>query len=241
LTGAKQDPAPRPRAGEPIAILGGTFDPVHYGHLRFAQDVRRALALPEIRLVPSAIPPHRAPAHASAADRVAMLDLAVRDVPGLVVDTREIDRGGRSYTVDTLEALRAEAGSRPLILLVGADAFRGLPSWHRFREIFDLAHLVVVPRPGLALEDGLPPALGAEWHARRITTPEGLRAAPAGSIYVQPVAPHPISSTQIRNAMANGDAKSVAALVPPRVLAYIESHRLYSHPTGTDTRRTHAS
>jgi nicotinate-nucleotide adenylyltransferase len=240
LTTSAQHAVPR-HAPEPIALLGGTFDPMHYGHLRLADDVRRALDVSTVRLVPAARPPHRAPTQASAADRLAMLDLAVRDVPGLVVDTREIDRGGRSYTVDTLEALRATVGARPLILLLGADAFRGLPTWHRFRELFDLAHLVVVPRPGLALDDSLPPELLVEWRARHIASPEALRAAPAGSIYVQPVAPNPISSTQIRNAVANGDAKSIAALLPPPVLAYIESHRLYLHPPGTDTRRTHAS
>jgi nicotinate-nucleotide adenylyltransferase len=239
LTDAGQD-SPR-RAREPIALLGGTFDPVHYGHLRLADDVRNALGFREVRHVPSATPPHRAPAPASGDDRVAMLDLAVRDIPGLVVDTREIARGGRSYTVDTLERLRAEVGGRPLALLLGADAFRGLPSWHRFRELFDLAHLIVVPRPGLVLEDALPPELAAQWRARRATSPEALRAAPAGSIYVQPVTPNPISSTQIRNAVTSGEAKSIAALVPPQVLAYIESHRLYSQPTGTDTHRTHAS
>ena len=124
-----------PAAGdEPIALLGGTFDPVHYGHLRFADAVRRELGLHDVRLVPSALPPHREPAHARAADRLAMLDLAVREFPGLVVDAREIVRGGRSYTVDTLEALRREHPATPLVLLVGADAFRGLPAWHRWRD-----------------------------------------------------------------------------------------------------------
>jgi nicotinate-nucleotide adenylyltransferase len=240
LTTVAQNGAPA-QANSPIALLGGTFDPVHYGHLRLADDVRRALDLHEVRLVPSATPPHRAPTQASAADRIAMLDLAVRGFPGLVVDTREVARGGRSYTVDTLAALRAEVETRPLVLLVGADAFRGLPAWHRFRELFDLAHLVVVPRPGITLADNLPPELVPEWEARHVTSHEALRAAPAGSIYVQPVTPNPVSSTQIRNAVTNGDAKSIAALVPPQVLAYIESHRLYSQPTGTDTHRTHAS
>ena len=217
----------------PIALLGGTFDPVHYGHLRFADDVRKALALPEVRLVPAADPPHRAPAHASARDRVAMLELAVREFPGLVVDTREIARGGTSYSVDTLAALRAELPRSPLLLLIGADQFHSLTSWHRWRTILDLAHLVVVPRPGIAIDAGIPDALAREWQARRIDDPQGLRSRAAGSIYLQPIAPQPISSTAIRSALARGGAKSVeiAGLLPSAVLAYIESNGLYTHPT----------
>ena len=133
----------------PLAILGGTFDPVHYGHLRAADEVRKALDLPAVRLVPAALPPHREAPLTAARDRVAMLDLAVREFPGLVVDTREIARGGKSYTVDTLRELRSEQPGMPLLLVVGADAFQGLSTWHEWRSIFDLAHVVVVPRPGI--------------------------------------------------------------------------------------------
>ncbi|HEY5861734.1 MAG TPA: nicotinate-nicotinamide nucleotide adenylyltransferase, partial [Casimicrobiaceae bacterium] len=124
---------------QPLARLGGTFDPVHNGHVGFAEDVRRALALSEVRLVPAGDPPHRGGPSASGRDRVAMLRLAVASHPGLVVDPREVARAGKSYTVLTLEELRQEAPSRPLLLLVGADAFLGLPTWHRWREIFPLA------------------------------------------------------------------------------------------------------
>lgn len=213
----------------PLALLGGTFDPVHYGHLRLADDVRRALHLPEVRLVPAGDPPHRRPPHAAAHDRVAMLDLAVRGFPGLVVDTREIDRRGKSYTVDTLAGLRREMPDRPLLLLVGADAFRGLPTWHRWRELFELAHLVVVPRPGVAIDADLPAALAAQWHGRRRDDAATLRSAPAGTIFVQPVTPQAISSTEVRAALARGGARSVeiAGLLPPAVLTYIESNGLY--------------
>lgn len=216
----------------PLAILGGTFDPVHYGHLRLAQDVRQALDLHEVRLVPAADPPHRGKPRASTHDRIAMLDLAVRDFPGIIVDAREVRRAGKSYTVDTLSELRAEKPRTPLLLLVGADAFRGLPSWHRWLTLFDLAHLVVVPRPGVALDAGLPPSLEAQWRSRRIDDARGLRSRIAGAIYVQAVAPQPISSSAIRAAIAGGDAKSVefAGLLPPAVFAYIESHGLYRHP-----------
>ena len=220
-------------AHAPIALLGGTFDPVHYGHLRFASDVQDALGLPEVRLVPAADPPHRAAPLGAARDRVAMLELAVREFPGLVVDTREIARGGKSYTVDTLAALRAERPRTSLLLLMGADQFRSLASWHRWQALFDLAHLVVVPRPGIDVDATLPAALAHEWQARRIADPRGLRARIAGSIYVQPIAPQSISSTAIRSALARGEARSVeiAGLLPSAVLAYIESNGLYSHPT----------
>ena len=212
----------------PVAILGGTFDPVHYGHLRLAADVRAALELPQVRLVPSADPPHRAPTQASAADRVAMLELAVREFPGLVIDLREIERGGKSYTVDTLAGLRAEMPDAPIALLVGADAFRGFPSWHRWKELFTFAHVVVVPRPGVPLAEDLPDALDVEWRARLTKDPRALRERAAGTIYVQPVSAQPISSSEIRAALARG-ARSVeiAGLLPASVLAYIESKHLY--------------
>lgn len=214
----------------PLAILGGTFDPVHYGHLRLADDVRRALALPEVRLVPAGEPPHRLAPQASARDRIAMLELAVREFPGLVVDAREIDRVGKSYTVDTLSELRAEMPHTPLALLVGADAFRGLPSWHRWTDVFALAHLIVVPRPGIAIGADLPDVLAREWNARRIDDPQVLRDHLAGSIYLQPVAEQPISSTAIRAALAHGgfEPVEIAGLLPAAVLAYIESNGLYT-------------
>ena len=217
----------------PLAMLGGTFDPVHYGHLRLADDVRRALTLAEVRLVPAADPPHRPPPKAGARDRVAMLELGVREFPGLVVDTREIARGGKNYTVDTLAALRADLPRTPLLLLLGADQFRSLSSWHRWQALFDLAHLVVVPRPGIALGEELPGAIAREWQARLTGEAQGLRSRIAGSIYVQPVTPQPISSTAIRSALARsgGDPAEVAGLLPPAVLAYIESNGLYKQPT----------
>jgi nicotinate-nucleotide adenylyltransferase len=229
------------RDHEPIALLGGTFDPVHYGHLRFADDVRRALGLRDVRLVVSALPPHREPPAASAADRLAMVDLGVREFPGLVADSHEIARGGRSYTVETLEELRREHGEAPRVLLLGADAFRGLPAWHRWREILDLAHVVVAPRPGSQLAAELPPELLPEWRARLSGDARDLHARPAGSIYVQPVVPHAISSTQIRDALAQGDVRSIEALLPAPVLAYIGSHHLYQPPHGTGIHPTHAS
>jgi cytidyltransferase-like protein len=131
---------------EPLALLGGTFDPVHYGHLRLADEVSRALAPIEVRLVPARDPPHRGAPHASAAHRLAMLRLAQQEFPELVVDAREIERPGKSYTVLTLEGLRAEMPARPLVLIVGADQLLALTAWHRWQALFDLAHLLVVAR-----------------------------------------------------------------------------------------------
>lgn len=212
-----------------MALLGGTFDPVHDGHLHLAQDVRTGLALPEVRLVPAADPPHRGGPAASAADRLAMLRLAVHAWPGLVVDSCEIDRGGKSYTVLTLEALREASARRPLLLLVGADAFHGLPTWHRWGEIFELAHVVVAARPGVDLARDMPDALAAQWRARRVTEASALRSTPAGAIYQQSIAPHPISATWIRAQLARGKAgrDAVRGLLPPSVLAYIDQHHLY--------------
>ena len=215
----------------PIALLGGTFDPVHYGHLRLADDVRRALRLPFLHLVPAADPPHRAGPQASAVHRLAMLRLGVEAYPGLVADDRELKRGGRSFTVLTLEALRAEFPSRPLWLVLGADAFRGLPTWHRWREIFALAHVVVVARPGVPPEAALLEPLAGEWAKRRTATPAPLHDTPAGRIYEQEVTPHPIAATRIRELLAaGGDRDALSELLPPGVLAYIDQHHLYSSP-----------
>ena len=158
-----------------------------------------------------------------------MLELALIEFPQLSLDRREIERGGKSYTVDTLADLRTEMRSRPLALLAGADAFLGLPSWHQWEALFDLAHVVVIPRPGIALESRLTEPLASQWHKRLTSDAEVLRTTTAGSIYVQPVTAQPISSTAIRAALACGHARSVefAGLLPAAVMAYIESHHLY--------------
>jgi nicotinate-nucleotide adenylyltransferase len=216
----------------PIALLGGTFDPVHYGHLRLADDVRRALRLTEVRLIPAGDPPHRGGPAASAADRLAMLKLAIAHFPGLALDDREVERDGKSYTVLTLEELRRESPRRPLLLVVGADAFLGLPTWHRWHDIFSLAHVIVVARPGVELVSSLPAALAPEWKKRRATDSQVLFSTPAGAIYQQAIAPQPISATAIRAELARGaqGRSAVSGLLPPAVLAYIDQHRLYSTP-----------
>jgi len=220
-------------AEAPVGLVGGTFDPVHYGHLRLADDLQRALGVADMRLVPAGDPPHRSAPHANATHRVAMLEAARAEFPRLAIDTREIGRHGKSYTVLTLESLRAESAARPLLWIVGADAFLGLPAWHRWRELFDLAHLVVVGRPGVELEAALPPALIPDWRVR-VTRDRGvLRAARAGAIYMQDVTPQPISATAIRAALARGPEgiAEVRGLLPAGVLTYISRNGLYGAST----------
>jgi nicotinate-nucleotide adenylyltransferase len=206
----------------PLGLFGGTFDPIHYGHLRPAQEVRDALSLDEMRFIPSALPPHRAAPVASAEQRLHMVQLAVAEFPRFSVDDREIRRGGPSYTVLTLESLRAEVGDRPLCLVLGLDAFLGLETWHRWREIPDLAHLVVLTRPGWVLGD-LPP-----WVAGRpCLQGETLALSPAGRLFFLTVKPQNISATGIRTALARG--QPVEGLLPQAVQAFICQNHLYSH------------
>jgi nicotinate-nucleotide adenylyltransferase len=222
----------------PLGILGGTFDPIHLGHLELAREVRDALGLAAVRLIPAGDPPHRAAPVASAAHRLAMVQLAVEGHRGLEVDDREIERPGRSYTVLTLAELRAEMPARPLALLVGADAFLGMPTWHQWESLFDLAHVVVVARPGVDLEGSLPEPLAREWTRRHTADAASLPARPAGAIYVQPVTPHAISASAIRAAIAAGNSAAhhlqIGTLLPPAVLAYIDRNQLYrSRPDAT--------
>lgn len=217
----------------PLGLLGGTFDPVHYGHLRLADDIRTALALAEVRLIPAGDPPHRGAPHASVLDRLAMLDLACQEFPPLTVDPREIRRGGKSYTVLTLEELRREDSRRPLLWIVGADALIGLPQWHRWHDLFELGHLVVAERPGMMLDSSLPVALLPEWNARLTSDPVLLRRTPFGAIYRQRITPQPISASAIRATIAEGHdgVAAVRGLLPDSVLAYIERNGLYRAPS----------
>lgn len=219
-------------APELLVMLGGTFDPIHYGHLRLADDVRHALGLSEVRLIPAGDPPHRTLPHASAADRFRMAVIGVAEFEGLAADPREIEQSGKSYTVRTLEALREEAPARPLALIIGLDALSGLMEWHRWTELFGLAHLIVIPRPG-APRRSLPAPLQAQWDARVTTERQALWSRRAGAIYEQTVTPQPISASEIRAALARGpDGAAVARMwLPPGVLAYIEAHRLYGYRT----------
>jgi nicotinate-nucleotide adenylyltransferase len=185
----------------PLAIFGGTFDPVHLGHLSVAWEAAELLDA-EVRLLPAGIPPHRPAPVASAAQRVAMLRAALRGQARLTLDARELERGGPSYTFDTLHALRTEQGARPLVLLLGADAFAGLTTWHRWRELFDVAHIGVLSRPGVSAD--LPGELEREVAGRRVADAASLRALPAGKVIELAVTPLEISATRIRELLAAG-------------------------------------
>src|SRR5258708_19272883 len=204
-----------------LAILGGTFDPIHYGHLRLAADVRAALALSDVRLVPAGIPPHRGPPVASAEHRFAMTALGCGEFPGLTADPREITRAGPSYTVTTLEELHAEQPMLPLAVLIGADAFAGLAQWWRWERLFTLAHFVVVERPGAPLAGAdLPEALQVHCDRRPTTDTARLERTLSGSIVRVAVTPQPIAASEIRAALARGPAgrDEVRGLLPAAVL-----------------------
>lgn len=213
-----------------FVLYGGTFDPVHNGHLAIARAARTALDA-DIHLVPAADPPHRPPPGAAAGDRVAMLQLALADEPGLLPDLRElqrhaIDGARRSYSVDTLRELRAELGAEaPIALLVGADSFLALPTWHSWQELFDLAHFVVASRAGSPLDDQLPPLLAGVVQGRVATSPGSLRRQPAGRVLYLHQPLHAQSATDIRERIAAG--LPWRGLVPPAVADYIGSHGLY--------------
>ncbi|HET7359734.1 MAG TPA: nicotinate-nucleotide adenylyltransferase, partial [Rhodanobacteraceae bacterium] len=210
---------------------GGTFDPVHCGHLRAAWEAAEWLDA-EVRLLPAHVPPHRPPPVASAAQRVAMLRAALAGQRRLTLDTRELQREGPSWTVDTLHGLRDEFGpARPLVLLLGADAFAGLPGWNRWRELFALAHVGVLQRPGAAVV--LPDELAGEIAPRRVDGVARLRAAPAGCVLTMAVTALDISASQVRALLAAG--RSPRYLVPPALLddvALLAPYAPACSPTG---------
>lgn len=222
MTATRRDNA-RPLANGPLAIMGGAFDPVHFGHLRSAVELQECLQLGELRFVPSANPPHSPPHIASVELRMSMLQAALVDMPGCTIDGRELSRKAPSWSVVTLEELRAENGSRSLCMILGMDAFLGLPDWHRWEELCGLAHIVVASRPGSA-----PPAegpLGELLAACGTHDPEELRRLSAGKIFMQEVTQLEISSSAVRECLSGGS--SARYLVPDSVLKIIEDSGCY--------------
>ncbi len=214
-----------------IGLLGGTFDPVHIGHLRGALEVAELLALDELRLVPSARPPHRERPSVSAQDRLAMVRCAVAGVAPLTVDDLELRRDRPSYTIDTLESMRSDMDPcSPLFLLLGWDAFCSLPAWHRWEALLEHCHIVVLQRPDADVEP--PEALRDLVAARTVSDPKALDG-PGGQITFVWQTPLSVSATQIRQSLATG--RSVRFLVPDAVLAYIEAHGLYRAPNTAGT------
>lgn len=214
--------APAPLA--PVGVFGGTFDPVHYGHLRTALELVEQLQLQQLRLMPCAVPPHRESPACAASHRAAMVELAVAGEPRLACDTRELERQGVSYTIDSLVELRRELGEGySLCLVMGCDAVLGITAWHRWQELLDWAHVVVIARPGWQL-----PVTGpvADWlRQHRLVDRHPLRARPNGGTLIEELRPLAISSTEIRRLLAAG--RSPRYLLPQAVLDYIQTHNLY--------------
>jgi nicotinate-nucleotide adenylyltransferase len=208
----------------PLGIFGGTFDPIHFGHLRTAFELLHTLRFAEVRFVPAGNPPHRDSPLADAALRLALVRAAVADQPGFVVDDREVRRAGPSYAVLTLRELREEFPLRPVCLAVGMDAFLGLPQWHAWREILQLAHIVVAHRPGWQAPAAGPLGeLLAELRTDRI---DDLHEAPAGRLFIHPVTQLEISSTDLRTLLAAG--QDPRYLVPEAVRKAIRETGCYS-------------
>lgn len=209
-----------------IGLLGGTFDPVHFGHLRPAVEVHAALALDELRLLPCRVSPLRDEPAAPAEARLEMLRLAVADQDDLVVDARELDRPPPSYTVDTLTELHGELPDARLHFVMGADAFAGFDRWHRHADILELAHLVVTRRPGTRH------AIPAGLEDRVCEDPAGLEDTPAGRVLLLTVTQLDISATGIRRlAAAGGDLRY---LMPEAARQYLEQNRLYRRTVNED-------
>lgn len=215
------------RSGEqrPVGMLGGTFDPLHYGHLRLGEDAREALGLERVLLVPCGVPAHRAAPLAAATHRLEMVRLGISGNPFLELELSEAASNAPSYTVVTLERLRERFGAaRPLVLLLGTDAFLGLALWHRWRELFSLAHVAVTARPGTVFDpERLPEPLAGEYAQR--STARLPAGAASGSIVQFPTTPLAISASRIRARLAH--SASVRYLLPDSVLDYIDRHRLY--------------
>lgn len=207
-----------------VGIFGGTFDPVHIGHLRTAVELRQLLDLDEMRLLPAARPPHREQPLAAAEHRREMLRRAIAGEPRLVVDDRELRRDGPSYTIDTLRELRAELDAQaPVCLCVGMDSLVKLTDWRQWQALTDFAHLVVAARPGWHLPEN---GAVAAWMAERLTSDHThLGVTAGGRILVVEMTLLPVSATRIRADLAAG--QSARYLVPDSVLDYISQHRLY--------------
>ena len=215
----------------PLGLLGGTFDPVHFGHLRLAEEAHEALGLAEVRWIPTGQPPHRQEPCVDTAHRLEMTRRAVADNPAFTVDDAETRSAAVSYTVTTLGRLRAEAGDRSLVILMGADAFLGLTTWHRWRELFSLAHIGVATRAGFDLSAAALPAELAEACAGRLDSgPGALRAGPSGRVVPFAMTSLAISASLVRERLAAG--LSVRYLLPDPVREYIQQHHLYRMTDG---------
>jgi nicotinate-nucleotide adenylyltransferase len=220
--------SPLPSLSEgPLGVFGGTFDPVHLGHLRLAEEAAETLGLDRVLWLPAGQPPHREGPRVAAADRLAMVRLATAGNPRFAVDPAEVEAAQPSYTVLTLQRLRQSLGpARPLVLLLGTDAFSALPTWHRWSDLLHLAHIGVAHRAGAPPHpEELPAELVREFIQRHSDDPAVLRQHPAGRVVVFAMTPLDISATRIRALLAA--RRSPRYLVPSAVLDYIEQNGLY--------------
>jgi nicotinate-nucleotide adenylyltransferase len=212
----------------PIGLLGGSFDPIHIGHVQLARDAMQQLGLARVLFVPAGVAWQKGAA-TDGTHRARMIELAIADEPRFVLDRRELVRPGPSFTLDTLRQLRQQVGhERPLVLLIGADQFGRLDTWHRWEELIELAHLAVAERPGHT--DPLRPALAA-WRAQHLGSAADVALRPAGAQVPIAMTPVDCSSTQIRALLRSASpqaASTVQGLLVPGVLDYIRQHRLYS-------------
>lgn len=214
---------------DPIALLGGTFDPVHYGHLRCAEEARRKLGLNKLYLLPSGQPPHRGLPQAHTHQRLEMLKLALKEFPSLDIDDRETRRDGPSYMVDTLSNIRKAAHGQPLLLLIGQDAANLLHTWFEWKRLFSLANIVILTRPGATEE--YRQDVADEIRPRLTTNVSELGVSVAGKVLQLEVTSIDVSATAIKQCL--GEGRSAATMLPAEVLDYIHSQHLYGHgPAG---------
>ena len=206
-----------------IGVFGGTFDPIHYGHLRSAFEMLQALRFDEVRFIPCSDPPHRGTTFANAAQRLEMVSVAVAGQAGFVVDDRELQRGGPSYSIDTLLSLREEFPQHSLGLILGMDAFLGLPGWRRWQEILDVAHIIVAHRPGWRAPDMGP--LGELLTECGTHRSNDLHEQIQGCVHIHAVTQLEISSTEIRELVEAG--RDPRFLMPDTVRDVIAASRCY--------------
>jgi nicotinate-nucleotide adenylyltransferase len=214
-----------------IGLLGGTFNPIHFGHLRMAQELADSLDFNEVRFIPAANPPHKTAPEVSAEHRAAMVRLGIANNPRFSFDDRELHRTGASYTIDTLDSLRDELGGEvSLVLLMGSDAFTKLNTWHRWEEIIQRCHITLVQRPlasSIATKENLPKVLETFLHNHYTENGDDLHSAAAGYVIMQHITALDISSTTIRHTFEQKN--SARYLMPESVIDYIQQHQLYQH------------
>ncbi|MDI3323017.1 nicotinate-nucleotide adenylyltransferase [Pontibacterium granulatum] len=211
-----------------FVFMGGTFDPVHNGHLRTALEIQQWLDVPQVSLIPSKQPVHRDAPGCTSEQRLAMVDAAVADEPSLRADAREVTSDKPSYTLLTLQGLREELGAAtPICMVMGMDAYLTLPGWHQWLEFLDYAHIIVVARPGYHFEPD--ETMQGFTRAHRVNDTATLLSKPAGHVLIHEMTPLGISATQVRQLVTDG--YSPRYLIPDPVWAYIQDNNLYGYTT----------